>query len=526
MNFCTLSIELRKIGGGTLCLHLMYSAHQSMKTKSQQMIIRVFALSFVMICFGCTSEQLTKRNAFEELSTLVDQYATDVTQKGNINALAIAIYRDGLTYQQYYGEIDSGAGNTPNDSTLFEIASISKVFVGSLVAKAVTENKISLEDDVREYLEGTYNQLQFDDKPVTIKELVTHTLGFRTPDRLADVYDKIFAGYYKDTAIDYDMTDLLAELKSVQLDTVPGVRYEYSNVGPEIAAYILEQVYGQPYETILQNFLRELDIDNIHVKLSTGQEKYLANGYDENGEVATVVKNPLLGGAGGLVASLPDLSKFMQLQLESEEAFIEESTRYLLKDGEDDTGYYWDLGVAAREGFYYAKTGSAKGTESVILICPDSNYGMVMIMNNQSEAAIDDWVNLYNRIENDLIEYPRINLWSIIENDFFDNHQAALDTYENLKKDSTNYFISAGYLNRVAYSYIHNDKLQEAIKIFQFAIMEYPANANLYDSLGEVYFYTEEYELSRANYEKSLQLDPKNTNAKNYLSELDKLLNQ
>jgi len=148
---------------------------------------------------------------------------------------------------------------------------------------------------------------------------------------------------------------------------------------------------------------------------------------------------------------------------------------------------------------------------------------MVMIMNNQSEAAMDDWISLYNRIEHDLIEYPRINLWSKMEKDFFDNPEASWKKYEALKNDSTKYFISAGYLNRVAYKYIYEDEIQKAIKVFEFAISEYPENANLYDSLGEVYFHVKEFEKSRENYKKSLRYNPDNTNAKEYLSKIEEL---
>lgn len=487
------------------------------------MMIRISVLFFVFVFLGCSSSEVDEVSSFDELKVLIDQYANKIIDKGNINSLSVAIYRDGLIYKNYYGEIDNGVGNTPNDSTLYEIASISKVFVGSFVAKAVTENKISLEDDIRLYLNGEYSNLEFEGKPVRIRDLVTHTLGFRMPDKLADVYKKIFDGYYQDVDIDYQIDDLLTELRSVDLDTIPGTKYQYSNVGPELAAYILEQVYEQPYESLLHSFLSDLGIDNIHIQGFAEHKKYLANGYDENGQLATWVKNPLLTGAGGLMAGLPDLIKFMQFQLESNNSLIKESTRYLFEDGEDDTGYYWDLGVGNREGFYYSKSGSAKGTESVILICPESNYGMVMVMNNQAEAAMDDWVSLYNRIENDLIEYPRINLWSKIEKDFFDAPQASWNKYETLKNDSTKYFISAGYLNRVAYEYIYDNEFQKAIKIFEFAILEYPENANLYDSLGEAYFHTAEYDKSRENYEKSLSYNPDNTNAKDFLSKLDEL---
>jgi len=487
------------------------------------MMIRISVLFFVFVLLGCNSSEVEEGHSFDELKVLIDQYANNIIDKGNINSLSVAVYRDGLVHKSYYGEIDNGVGNTPNDSTLYEIASISKVFVGSLIARAVTENKISLEDDIRKYLNGEYSNLEFEGKPVRIRNLVTHSLGFKMPNKFTAVYDKIFRGYYQDADIDYAIDDLLIELQSVDLDTFPGTTYQYNNVGPELAAYILEQVYEQPYARLLHSFLSNLGIENIHTQDFAGYKKYLAKGYGENGQVAPVVKNPLFYGAGGLLAGLPDLTKFMQFQLESNHSLVKESTRYLFEDGEDDTGYYWDLGVGKREGFYYSKSGSAKGTESVILICPASNYGMVMIMNNQSEAAMDDWISLYNRIEHDLIEYPRINLWSKMEKDFFDNPEASWKKYEALKNDSTKYFISAGYLNRVAYKYIYEDEIQKAIKVFEFAISEYPENANLYDSLGEVYFHVKEFEKSRENYKKSLRYNPDNTNAKEYLSKIEEL---
>ena len=488
------------------------------------MITRTLALFFTFILFGCNnSNEVHEKSSFDELETLIDQYVNNTIDRGNINALSVAIYKDGLVYKNYYGEIDKGVGNTPNDSTLFEIASISKIFVGSLMAKAVAEDKLSLEDDIRLYLDGDYSNLEYEGSPVRIRHLVTHTLGFSMPNKLKAVYDKIFDGYYQDKDIDYEMSDLLVELQSIDLDTIPGTKYEYSNVGPELAAYILEQVYEESYEPLLNSFLNDLEIRNVHVQGFAEHKKDLANGYDENWQVASLVKNPLLGGAGGLIAGLPDLTTFMQFQLESDNPLIKESTRYLFKDGEDDTGYYWDLGMGNREGFYYSKSGSSKGTESIMLICPDANYGMVMIMNNQSEAATNDWVRLYNRIENDVIEYPKVNLWSTIENDFFDHPKNALSTYESLKKDTAKYFISPGYLNKVAYEYIFNDEIQKAIDIFKFAISEYPDNANLYDSLGEAYFYTEEYDKSKENYEKSLRYNPDNTNAKEYLAKIAEL---
>ncbi|MDM1503517.1 beta-lactamase family protein [Myroides marinus] len=335
--------------------------------------------------------------SFQELSRIVDQYANKTLQKGNINSLAIGIYRDGEVYKQYYGVLDSASKQKPNDDTLYEIASITKTFTGALVTRAVLERKISLDDDIRTYLKGDYPNLHFEGTPITIQNLLTHTLGLKdkAPERLALIYQGVREGKYENNAFAYGMPDLLEELKTVELDKKPGTLYEYNSVGPELLAYVLEQVYHKSYKDLVQDFLVELDLSNTHLYEYEKYREQLAISFDENGKIAPLLKNPLLGGSHGMISNLPDLIKFMQFQLENQSPFIKESSRLLFKDEVegDDKGYLWDVGYGQKEGAYHGKTGTSNGVQSGILICPNSSYGMIVIMNNNSEAAQDDWVH-------------------------------------------------------------------------------------------------------------------------------------
>ncbi|MEL6534101.1 MAG: serine hydrolase [Bacteroidota bacterium] len=486
---------------------------------------RLLSILLVLVAIACQAPKQKESSPFDELTKLIDQYARNSLAKGDINSLSIAVYKDGLVYQSYYGELDQGMGNTPNDETLYEIGSLSKVFAGSLAARAVVDQKISLDDDIRLYLGDEYAHLELDGTPVRIHDLVTHTLGFDTPKGLAGIYDSLFAGAYQDMVIDYGMDDLLEELKSIELSHKPGTNYAYSNAGPELVAYILEQVYGMPYSKLLTQFFDELGLENTRLYDSRIHENRLSLGYTEGGQVATLVKNPLLGGAGGVISTLPDLTKFMKYQLESTDPLVKESTRFLLQDEEDGLGYFWDLGIGDAEGFYYKKSGTTNGAETVVLVCPDSDYGVVMIMNNQSEAAVSDYEELFFRIENDLIEYPRINLWSLVEDEFMTDPEKAATRYRKLSEDKEAYHASSNYLNMVGYGLIYEGKVSKAIEVFLLAVSVDPDNANLYDSLGEAYFLMEEYENSRENFERSLALDPTNSNAEEYLLEIEKLLN-
>ena len=123
---------------------------------------RILPLALLPFVFACQPKEKIVEDPFEQLTQHVDQYSSGILSNGNMNSMSVAIYRDGKSYHQYYGEIETGSGIQANDSSLFEIASISKIFLGSLVARAVQEEKITLDDDIRTYLPQEYPNLEFE----------------------------------------------------------------------------------------------------------------------------------------------------------------------------------------------------------------------------------------------------------------------------------------------------------------------------------------------------------------------------
>lgn len=493
-------------------------------------LLLIVSTLFVIGCQQPKEDKQTTLSPFNEVSNLIDQYAESTLARGNINSLAVAAYRDGETYHNYYGELDTSMANTPNDSTVYEIASITKIFAGSLTARAVLEKKLSLDDDIRKYIGMDYTNLEFEGTPITIKDLVTHTLGLKekTPPKLAAVIDEISEGYYETRPIEYNMSNLLQELKTVEVSHKPGTYYNYNSVGPELVAYILTQVYNKPYKKLLMDFLKTLEMNNTFL-LDNSQKSIenLANGYDEYGELAPKDKNTLTGGAFGLLSTLPDLIKLMKFQLESDDPLIKEVTRVLYDDEDDNRmGYLWDgFGIGEKEGFYYSKSGTSGGVQSIVFICPDSNYGQIVIMNNTSEAAFDDWGWLFDKMENDLIEYPKINLISTLKPLFISDISEAKNQYQKLKNQKS-YFNDSWSLSKLGYEFLYVEKdVDKAIEIFKFSITENPENPELFYGLGEAYYVKEDYKNAAIYYKKHLALNPDSEKAKKYILKSEAFLN-
>ncbi len=94
--------------------------------------------------------------------------------------------------------------------------------------------------------------------------------------------------------------------------------------------------------------------------------------------------------------------------------------------------------------------------------------------------------------------------------------------YYKLKKEQPNAynFDDENELNRLGYQYLNNGKVKEAIEIFKLLVSEFPDAYNPYDSLAEAYLTDGNEQLAIANYEKSLQLNPKNINAEDFINKL------
>ena len=66
-----------------------------------------------------------------------------------------------------------------------------------------------------------------------------------------------------------------------------------------------------------------------------------------------------------------------------------------------------------------------------------------------------------------------------------------------------------------------NKDYETAIKLFEMNVAEYPDSWNVYDSLGEAYLAAGNKKKAKENYEKSVELNPDNTNGRNVLKELE-----
>jgi CubicO group peptidase (beta-lactamase class C family) len=98
----------------------------------------------------------------------------------------------------------------------------------------------------------------------------------------------------------------------------------------------------------------------------------------------------------------------------------------------------------------------------------------------------------------------------------------AVEGYKKIKRDmpSSN-SVSEDRLNNLGYTMLRQNKVAEAIAVFKVNTELYPQSSNVYDSLAEAYMVNGDKQLAITNYKKSLELNPKNTNAVDMLKKLE-----
>ncbi len=373
-------------------------------------------LRIVIICLVLISvenvEAQTENNKSEIeqiLEAPVDRLAEAFLQDTLFKSLSIGVYYKGEEFIQHYGELEEGKNNKPSNKTIYDIGSVSKTFVGTLMAKAEIEGKLSVEDDIRDYLDGEYPNLQYEDQPIKIKHLITHSsrLPRFLPLSIIDEFNDVSAGLVDRISMierGYSKQQFFEDLKSISIDTFPGLRYAYSNALAELASYILERAYDIPFEKLLEEKLfRKANMTSTGITLSKAQEKLYTSGYDDYNSPAPPMKAILWGGSGHGKSTVTDLLNYMKYHI-SQEAVVQKSHQVLFDkdiihgDPRIKLGYMWEISTDGDFGSYINHHGGAFGAQNWMMVYPEEELGISVITNQSGRHTAGRLYRIVNGI--------------------------------------------------------------------------------------------------------------------------------
>lgn len=465
----------------------------------------------------------------QDKAAKIDEFVQVFHDYGLFSGSVLVAEKGKVIFKKGYGmaDIEWGIPNEPD--TKFRIGSITKQFTSMLVLQLVELGKIDLEGKLSDYL--PYYRKDTGEK-VTIHQLLTHTSGIPSYTSLPQFSQEI-------SRDPYPVQEFIQKYCSGDLEFEPGSKFKYNNSGYFILGACIEEVTGKTYEDVL----KEKILDQLVMK-DTGYDhhntiiKNRASGYQktfDGYENSPYLDMSLPYAAGALYSTVEDFHLWDQALYT--EKLLSKKTKDLMFKGHikasgQSYGYGWVIGKKKLPGSEeelntISHGGGINGFNTLIERFVDDRY-LVVLFNNAPRANLSDMSDgiiriLYDKPYEDKI--PKKSIAETIYNTYKKKDvEAALQQYQELKeKHPKEYNFATSELNVLGYHLLYGKKkAKDAIEIFKLNVKVNPKYANGYDSLAEAYMINGDKLPAIKNYAKSLELNPKNTNAVEKLKELMK----
>jgi D-alanyl-D-alanine-carboxypeptidase/D-alanyl-D-alanine-endopeptidase len=422
------------------------------------------------------------------------------------------------------GSFDDKKESKPDGNTLYEIGSITKVFTSLLLAEMVVKKQVNLDDPISKYLPASVNVPVIKGKPITLQHLASHSVGWP---RMPDNYDpkdpdNPFADYTTEQLYDY--------VSRSNFDYAPGTWFQYSNPGYGLLGNILSIIGGKPYEVLVkERICAPLGMTNTTITVTPAQLKTLAPGHAEYGAPVKNWDMPAIAGTGAIRSDINDLLTFAaaNLGLVKTDLYpamqLAHIPRISKGKNEGEVTLGWTLQKANDGDEYLWKDGTTGGYKSIILLNRTKKTGVVILANSMNQ--INDIA--YHILMPSIPVKPYRYTWAlhdfVLETVKNKNVDKAIEEYKTMKANrSPGLVFDESQLNYVASDLRQAKKMPAAIKILELNTQEYPNSSTAFESLGEAYKRSGKKKEAIENYEKAVQLDPKNAHAVWILEQLKK----
>ncbi len=338
------------------------------------------ARMYLLFCLVGCFLQCSGESARESLEAAARRQHEETQQPGE--GIVLAELANGKKTFAGAGALKKG-GASPDETTLFETGSATKVFTAILLAEAVREGRASLDDPVSRFLPPDWIPGDSPLREMSLESLATHTSGLpRLPENLDSGIDP--ANPYAH----YDGDALRLALRRLDRDDLesPG-EYAYSNLGFGLLGHLLERCFEQPYPELLRDrIFRPLGMDSSFVlnrveDIPESLRGRLATPHRGGREVPHWEFDVLMG-AGAVVSSAADLLRFAEAHWDSD---TPEALRLSLAEASRPRHAHQALGWLV-DGSRRSHQGGTGGFRSRLQIDPEKRTARVELANSSGES--------------------------------------------------------------------------------------------------------------------------------------------
>lgn len=302
------------------------------------------------------------------LDTYIQQFIAD----SHIPGLAIGIQRgETIVHEGYYGLANFEHQVAVSANSVFEIASVSKLFTAQAVLRLVQEGRLALDDTVAKYVGGLPEAWH----GVTIQHGLAHQSGI--PNYTAQ--DRYWAGQ----RVSKSPNEVLDLVRDLPVSFPAGQRHSYDNTAYYLLGMVIESVTKQPYA----DYLREIIFTPLGMNATRGNDydvvvPHRAQGYSyTEGQLRNKAFYDISNtfSAGVVLSTVRDLLTWRKSWFDS--SILNADYRKLwwtehLSAEANEKAYHYTLGlgwfmVESKLGTFLGHNGGIQGFSSSLLYLPE-----------------------------------------------------------------------------------------------------------------------------------------------------------
>jgi CubicO group peptidase (beta-lactamase class C family) len=358
-------------------------------------MIGVVCLCCMLVNTLALGETVSKRNPYESAMTTARSEIWQAINSGKCGSATTAIMVDGkVVYAEGFGMANREKSIPVDTATLFNIGSISKVYVGTAIMLLVDDGKVSLDKPVTDYLRE-FKMADDRYKKITVRMLLNHVSG------IPGTEGSNSFGFKYDDNVKQETIDTLAR---AHLKHAPGAMAVYCNDGFTLAEMIVERVSGGQYIDFLnERIFKPLGLKNTGIGVGEIKGKPVASYYDaKTGKIHPPETLSVLG-AGGLSSTAEELCRFVDA-FSAENQLLKKASLAEMKKAQPSAfwgklrnptisfGLGWDLTGLPRYDAagvqILGKTGGTGNYSSMVFTVPDKRISVAVIASGAESGAM------------------------------------------------------------------------------------------------------------------------------------------
>ncbi len=359
------------------------------------------------------TKPVTVNEGLDKIQPLIEKAMKESGTPG----VSLAVVTPEETVYRNYGYADREENIAADSSTLFELGSMSKAFTALGILLLEQEGKLSLDDNIREYI--PWLSLQFNgnykghrihgEVPLTVANFLYQTTGLP--------FDTI--GYIPAGDGDTLLEDTVRTLIGTELEFYPGTRHLYATINYDVLGLVIQNVSGLSYEEFIKSrILEPLGLTSTYAgRQDSYDDAVLAKGYKPHFFGTEEYDAPTYRGntpAGYIISSAEDMARWMRIQMGLET--VPEKYRALIEKSHvgDSTvassgDYYYGAGWSVHiRGETFMHGGSNPNYSSILTLDQEKRIGLCVLSNLDSNLASYVSDNFFNALyHRDLTNYKR-----------------------------------------------------------------------------------------------------------------------